>query len=549
VLLPSQELERKSPRIWPAALLIVLSNLMAIILIRHPGMTWPAYFFGALSFVNLFAIALGGTVVIRRAAIATVLAAVFWWASPVAKVFLPFSGAPGWSLGPVVIWVLLVAHSASVLRTRGPRSADESRVSRARQAMFLMMAAFVFGMWGVLGIHSKYEAGSRWLPGLAVIMVVLMPLFLTSLDAISRALDAGRRRRAAVGAAFTAASAYVTALQLLIVVAGPVSHDLPWPFSAVSALGMAHLPWGLISDWKAVISCVVGTIVFVAIAVSIIVKVLEESASGRLGRGTKAEREIRARIERLAQIRNPAQQVSEHAHILSLQFSNAIEITFRLGTQLLAEIAACVRAAFLSALASVTRAVCVLVVTGVLFSGASRLMIAACDDLARYAGGSGARYHGLSLWGGLVLLVGMLLVLGCGAFALLSRVARHGEVDVGPLLTGKVITWVCITAGAAAALGTLWTGLMWALDILLPRAGLHVHPMELGPLLRLNLCHVAAVTVALLIAAWQSSDDSQEDQDFSSSFNGWHAGILITTVLAGAVLGWDPIIHWIASVL
>lgn len=537
---------------WPTALLMVLSNLVTIILIRHHGMIWPAYFFGVLTFVNLFAIALRGMAVIRRTAIATVLATVFWWVSPAAKEFLPLSGAPGWSLGPAVIWVLLVAYSACLLRGSIPDNADESQVIRTHKTMFLVIAAFVFGMWGVIDIRSEYGTGSRWLPGLVVIAVVVMPLVLMSADAVARAADAGHRGRAVTGAALTAASTYVTALQLLIVVAGHVWHAFPWPFNAVSALGVAHLPWGLIGGWKQVISCVVVTIGFAAIAESTVREILAESTNGRpAGREPKTTKQFQAHGQRRTGIPNPAQQVSERVYTLSLQVSKAIEIAAGLGTQMFVRIAFRVCGAFLKAPANIARAVWVLAVTGVLFSGASRLMIAACHDLARYAGSSGVGYGGLSLWGGLVFLSGMLLILGCCAFALLSRVARRAE-DAGSPLTEDLITSACITAAITAALGTLGTGLMWVLDIVLPHVGIRVRALELGPLLRLNVYYLAGVMLLLLIAAWRDgrlkADDAHDPDQDSSSIYRWHAGILITTVVLAAILGWDPIIHWVASV-
>jgi hypothetical protein len=204
-------------------------------------------------------------------------------------------------------------------------------------------------------------------------------------------------------------------------------------------------------------------------------------------------------------------------------------------------------AALLKAPASLARAVGVLAVTGVLFSGASRLMIAACHDLARYGGSSGVGYGGPSLWGGLVFLSGMLLILGCSAFALMCKVARRGD-DADSPLTGDLIASACITA----ALGTLGTGLMSVLNIVLAHVGFHVHALELGPLLRLNVYYLAGVMLLLLIAAWRdrrlkAGDAPRLDRD-SSSFHRWHAGILMTTVVLAAVLGWDPIIHWVANV-
>jgi hypothetical protein len=157
----------------------------------------------------------------------------------------------------------------------------------------------------------------------------------------------------------------------------------------------------------------------------------------------------------------------------------------------------------LKAPASLARAVGVLAVTGVLFSGASRLMIAACHDLARYGGSSGVGYGGPSLWGGLVFLSGMLLILGCSAFALMCKVARRGD-DADSPLTGDLIASACITAAIAAALGALGTGLMSVLNIVLAHVGFHVHLLELGPPLRLNVYYLAGVMLLLLIAAWRN---------------------------------------------
>jgi hypothetical protein len=93
---------------------------------------------------------------------------------------------------------------------------------------------------------------------------------------------------------------------------------------------------------------------------------------------------------------------------------------------------------------------------------------------------------------------------------------------------------------------------MWVLDIVLPHVGIRVRALELGPLLRLNVYYLAGVMLLLLIAAWRDgrlkADDAHDPDQDSSSIYRWHAGILITTVVLAAILGWDPIIHWVASV-
>ena len=77
---------------WPVVILAA-SYLVAIILIRRPGMTWPGYVFAAVAFLNVFAMALSKGAVVRQVAVVTAVVTVYW-ALGWEWLFIPFTGAP-----------------------------------------------------------------------------------------------------------------------------------------------------------------------------------------------------------------------------------------------------------------------------------------------------------------------------------------------------------------------------------------------------------------------------------------------------------------------
>lgn len=524
---------------WPVGILAV-SYLVAIVLLRRPGMTWPAYVFAAVTFLNVFAMAISKGAVVRQVSLVTAVVTVYW-AFGLEALFIPFTGPPRWGLGPVAVWGLLLVYGY-ILGSSVPQALDGTWQPRSFSTLFLMMAAFVFGMWAVVGVYAEYGMGFRWVQDLIVLAVTLVPLGLMALVVGFRVADGAGGWVTVTSAVLVAASSYLTLLHVLLSGLADVRHELPWQIQGVAVLS-GNLPWLSLLSWKFVVTSLLAAAAFVVMLVSSIERVWKENT-------TRNSDYLLAEIERAKQQQGAANDGmpldGKQIGIVAMQVTRLVYLVADFGARvLLATIASAYRAIRQAMLGFWTLAR-MLGLPLVAFSAASLLTISVLHDVTRYGAGTGVGYGGPSLWAGLAVTAAIVLVLGSASFALFPEVTQDGDHHDQAWLWA-VIGPTAIIAWALASLVTLATVPLWVVDFALQRVGIHAREFGYGPLLLTGLVAVLAffilATMPTLLAITQGKSPSQAAKATAISAR---VTLLLAAVLAVA-LGWGPVLHWIAN--
>jgi hypothetical protein len=524
---------------WPVVILTA-SYLVAIILLRRPGMAWPAYVFAAVTFLNIFAMALSKGAVVRQVALATAVVTAYW-AFGLESLFIPFSTAPKWGLGPVAVWVLLLVYGY-ILGSSIPQAPHGTWQPRSFSTLFLMMAAFVFGLWAVVGIYPEYGMGFRWVQDLIVLAVTLVPLGLMALVVGDRAAEDTVGWVAVTSAVLVAASSYLTVLQVLLGGLADVRHELPWQIQGVAVLS-GRLPWLSLLPWKFVVTSLLAAAAFVVMLVSSIARVWQEN---RTGSPDFLLAQIQEARQRQGAARDGMPLDGGQIGIAVMQVTRLIYLVADFGTRVLLATIASLYEAIAQALLGVWTLALTLGLPLVAFSAASLLTISALRDVARYGAGTGVGYGGPSLWAGLAITATIVLVLGSASSALVPEVTQDGAHHYLGWLWA-VIGSTAIIAWGFTSLVTLATVPLWVVNFALHRAGIHVRELGYGPLLLTGLVGlvaffiVAAMPTLLAIARGQPPSQAARATAISA-----RAAVLLTAVLAVA-LGWGPTLHWIAN--
>ena len=260
---------------WPAATLLA-GYLVAIALVRQDGMMWPAYYFAAFTFLNLFAVAFSQGAVVRRVAIATVLV-VALWAARLEGTIIPLTRAPVWSAGPLAMWVALVGY-ALFLGWSIPAARDKDLTIGIFGTKFLMLAAFAFGMWAVIAIYPGYDLGYGWLPDVITIALTGVPLVMALADVI---LNAAERREGIVGtmcAALAAAASYLGVALVLLAGLDAVRRVFPWQVQGVHIISGAA-PWQPLLAWLLAVGVALAALAVTISATGGLVEVTREFAT------------------------------------------------------------------------------------------------------------------------------------------------------------------------------------------------------------------------------------------------------------------------------
>jgi hypothetical protein len=534
---------------WPAAALLV-SYLVAIALVRQDGMMWPAYYFAAFTFLNLFAVAFSQGAVLRRAAIATVLV-VALWAARLTGTVIPLARAPLWSAGPLAVWAALVGY-ALFLGWSIPAARDKDLTIRIFGAKFLMLAAFAFGMWAVIGIYPGYHLGYGWLPDAIAIALTGVPLVMVLADVI---LNAVERHEGIVGtmcAALAAAASYLGVVLLLLAGLDAVRRVFPWQVQGVQIIS-GTAPWQHLLGWLLAVAITLAALAVAISATGGLIEVTREFATAvpgyQLANIARAERRLAAGPDEMA-------QAGEQVRIWVLHLSRVVFLAGDFSIRVLFTIAVAAWRAIHRGLQSVLAVARILGAPLVALSACSLLMIAALHDVVRHAAGLGGKFGGPSLWGGLVWAAILILVLATLSFTLNPEAAdrmarprlRNPSVTISFL--AAILAPATLIGWLFAAALTLATPALWLAGLALGAAGVHVPELGYGPLLRTSLLALLGLVIlgsvpTLLAGSLRMRDDRPTYRD-SRLITG---GTLAVMACAGAlalVLGWATIIHWLS---
>jgi hypothetical protein len=534
---------------WPAATLLA-GYLVAVALVRQDGMMWPAYYFAAFTFLNLFAVAFSQGAVVRRVAIATVLV-VALWAARLEGTIIPLTRAPLWSAGPLAMWVALVGY-ALFLGWSIPAARDKDLTIGIFGTKFLMLAAFAFGMWAVLAIYPGYDLGYGWLPDVITIALTGVPLVMVLADVI---LNAAERREGIVGtmcAALAAAASYLGVALVLLAGLDAVRRVFPWQVEGVHIISGAA-PWQPLLAWLLAVAVALAALAVTISATGGLVEVTREFATAvpryQLANIAVAEQRLAASPDELA-------QAGEQVRIWVLHLSRVVFLAGDFSIRVLFTIAVAAWRAIRRGLQSVLAVARILGVPLVALSVCSLLMIAALHDVAAHAAGLGAAFGGPSLWGGLVWVGILILVLATLSFTLNPEAAdrmakpsmRNPSITISFL--AAILAPAALIGSLFAAILTLATPALWLIGLALGVAGVHLPELGYGPLLRTSLLALLGLVIlgsvpALLAGSLRMRDDRPTYRD-SRLITG---GTLVVVACAGAlalVLGWATIIHWLS---
>jgi len=536
---------------WPVAALLA-SYLVAIALVRQSGMMWPAYYFTAFTFLNLFAVAFSQGVVIRRVAIATALV-VALWAARLAGTVIPLTRAPLWPAGPLAVWAALVGYALFLGRSI-PAARDKDLTIGIFGTKFLTLAAFAFGMWAALAIYPGYHVGYRWLPDLIAIALTGVPLVMVLADVI---LNAVERREGVAGttcAALAAAAAYLAVALLLLAGLDAVRRVFPWQVQGVPVISGAA-PWQSLLAWLLTVAAALAALAVIISATGGLVEVTQEFTAAvpgyQLANIALAERRLADGPDELA-------QAGEQLRIWVLHLSRVVLLVADFSIRVLFTIAVAAWRAIRTGLRSVLAVARILGVPLVALSACSLLMIAALHDVVRHAAGLGGRFGGPSLWGGLVWTGVLILVLATLSFTLnpeaADRMARPSLRD--PSITISFLAAILAPAALIgwlfAAVPTLATPALWFLGLALGVAGIHAPELGYGPLLRTSLLALLGLVVlgsapSLLAGSLRTRDDGQPTYRDSRLITGGTLAVMACAGVLALVLGWAAIIHWLSA--
>jgi hypothetical protein len=534
---------------WPAATLLA-GYLVAIALVREDGMMWPAYYFAAFTFLNLFAVAFSQGAVVRRVAIATVLV-VALWAARLEGTIIPLTRAPLWSAGPLAMWAALVGY-ALFLGWSIPAARDKDLTIGIFGTKFLMLAAFAFGMWAVIAIYPGYDLGYGWLPDVITIALTGVPLVMVLADVI---LNAAERREGIVGtmcAALAAAASYLGVALVLLAGLDAVRRVFPWQVQGVYIISGAA-PWQPLLAWLLAVAVALAALAVTFSATGGLVEVTREFAAAvpsyQLANIAVAEQRLVASPDELA-------QAGEQVRIWVLHLSRVVFLAGDFSIRVLFTIAVAALRAFRRGLQSVLAVARILGVPLVALSVCSLLMIAALHDVAAHAAGLGGKLGGPSLWGGLVWVGLLLLVVATLSFLLNPEAAdRMAKPSMrSPSITisflAAILAPAALIGSLFAAILTLATPALWLAGLALGVAGVQLPELGYGPLLPSSLLALLGLVIlgsvpALLAGSLRMRDDRLTYRD-SRLITG---GTLVVVACAGAlalVLGWATIIHWLS---
>jgi len=514
-------------------------------------MIWPAYYFAAFTFLNLFAVAFSQGGAIRRVAIATVLV-VALWAARLEGTVIPLARAPLWPAGPLAVWAALVGY-ALFLGWSIPAARDKDLTIGIFAVKFLALAAFAFGMWGALAIYPGYHLGYGWLPDVIAIALTGVPLVMVLADVI---LNAVERHEGIVGttcAALAAAASYLAVALLLLAGLDSVRRVFPWQVQGVHVIS-GEAPWQPLLAWLLAVAVTLAALAVIISATGGLVEVTREFAAAvpayQLASIAVAER-------RLADGPDEVAQAGEQVRIWVLHLSRIAFLAGDFSIRVLFTIAMAAWRAIRTGLRSVLAAARILGGPLVALSACSLLTIAALHDVVRHAAGLGGRFGGPSLWGGLVWTGVLILVLATLSFTLnpeaADRMARPSLRN--PSVT---ISFLAAILAPAALIGWLFAGLLslatpalWILGLVLSVAGIHLPELGYGPLLRTGLLALLGLVVLgsmpSLLAGGRRMRDGQPTYRDSRLIT---VGTLAVVACAGAlalVLGWAAIIHWLSA--
>ena len=535
---------------WPAAALLA-SYLAAIALVRQDAMMWPAYYFAAFTFLNLFAVAFSQGAAIRRVAIATVLVTALW-AARLEGTVIPLARAPLWSAGPLAVWAALVGY-ALFLGWSIPAARDKDLTIGIFGTKFLMLAAFAFGMWAAIAIYPGYHLGFGWLPDVIAIALTGVPLLLVLADVILNAAERHEGIVATMCAALAAAASYLGVMLILLAGLDAVRRVFPWQVQGVRIISGAA-PWQPLLAWLVAVALALGALAVAISATGGLVEVTREFATAvpgyQLANIAVAERRLAAGPDEVA-------QAGEQVRIWVLHLSRIVFLAGDFSIRVLFTIAMAAWRAIRRGLQSVLAVARIFGAPLVALSVCSLLMIAALHDVVRHAAGLGGKFGGPSLWGGLVWAGILILVLATLAFTLnpeaADRVAkpslRNPSITISFL--AAILAPAALIGWLFAAILTLATPLLWLLGLALDVAGVHVPELGYGPMLRTGLLALLGLVVlgsvpALLAGSLHMRDDRPTYRD-SRLITG---GTLVVMACAGAlalVLGWATIIHWLSA--
>ena len=535
---------------WPVAALLA-SYLVAIALIRQDAMIWPAYYFAAFTFLNLFAVAFSQGGVIRRVAVATVLV-VALWAAGLAGTVIPLARAPLWPAGPLAVWAALVGY-ALFLGWSIPAARDKDLTIGIFATKFLTLAAFAFGMWAALAIYPGYHLGYSWLPDLIAIALTGVPLVMVLADVI---LNAVERHEGIIGttcAALAAAASYQAVVAVLLAGLDAVRRVFPWQVQGVRVISGAA-PWQPLLAWLLAVAVALAALAVIISATGGLVEVTREFTAAvpgyQLANIAVAER-------RLADGPDEIAQAGEQLRIWVLHLSRVVLLAGDFSIRVLFTIVVAAWRAIRTGMRSVLAAARILGVPLVALSACSLLMIAALHDVTRHAAGLGGPFGGPSLWGGLVWTGILILVLAAVSFTLnpeaADRMARPSMRN--PAIAISFLTAILAPAALIgwlfAAVLTLLTPALWLLGLALGVAGVHVPELGYGPILRTSLLAllglVALGSVPSLLAGSLRMRDGQPTYRDSRLITGGTLAVMAGAGALALILGWAAIIHWLSA--
>ena len=534
---------------WPAATLLA-SYLAAIALVRQDAMMWPAYYFAAFTFLNLFAVAFSQGAVIRRVAIATALV-VALWAARLAGALIPLAGAPHWSAGPLAAWAALVGY-ALFLGWSIPAARDKDLTIGIFGTKFLVLTAFTFGMWAVIAIYPEYHLGYSWLLDVIAIALTVVPLLMVLADVI---LNAVERQEGIVGttcAALAAAASYLAVALAALAGLDAVRRVFPWQVQGVHIIS-GTAPWQPMLGWLLAVAVALAALAVTISATGGLVEVTREFATAvpgyQLANIAVAERRLAASPDELA-------QAGEQVRIWVLHLSRVVFLAGDFSIRVLFTVAVAAGRAIRKGLQSVLAVARILGAPLVALSACSLLMIAALHDLVRHAEGLGGAFGGPSLWGGLVWIAILTLVLATLSFTLNPEAAdRMAKPSLrNPAITisflAAILTPAVLIGSLFMAVLTLATPALWLLGLALGAAGAHVPELGYGPMLLTSLLALLGLVVlgsvpTLLAGSLRLRDDRPTYRD-SRLITGGTLAVMACAGVVALVLGWATIIHWLS---
>ena len=410
---------------------------------------------------------------------------------------------------------------------------------RRFSATFLAAIAFVFGFWGLCILNIQYRIGYTWLPGLALLLIGVVPLAAIVADIAWDCWHEQVDGRAAVSAILITTSAYTTVFLYVVEAIVRVLGELPQKILGLPS-GHQQYPWWFsLLIWKTVISAVVIGITIIYLLVSSIMETALDFDASSLSDWPPG----RSRPSMDAPLPS---LIAEYVLDAILEAFRGIRLCAHFVARALWQTLRSLKRSLWMIFHALRDAAERLALPVALLSAASLLLLIAVNSVVDYSSGLPS-YTAPALWGGLVCSAITILTLCLGAAGRRRTSSRDRALLLSagfPTLLFTVFFYILITFASL---------ILPLIGYLLRRTGMHMMTLDIGPLQIINLCSVTAFLAAAVIPDWLSDNRPRQGDINRKQGQGVIIG-LIQTAAASAivgcaiVLGYGPMIHWFTTI-